>query len=81
LAALLVKVIARMLLNLSGLEEDKLNFKKTPINAVVLPDPADDLYILKGLISVVFNVTYVSLEQGKIGYFCILDVVLETQMK
>lgn len=43
LAALLVKVIARILLNLSGFDEERLSLRNTPIRAVVLPDPAEDL--------------------------------------
>ena len=43
LAALFVKVIASMLLNLLGIDDERLSLRKTPISAVVFPDPAEDL--------------------------------------
>ena len=43
LAALFVKVMASMLLNLFGLDDERLSLRKTPISAVVFPDPAEDL--------------------------------------
>ena len=47
LAALLVKVIAKICLNLEGVGLESNNFKYSLVSAYVLPEPAEALNILK----------------------------------